>query len=134
MNICWSYKERMRFDWSTSCVRACACVCSFFTIDCNFLFIECLHARTIYWWSKKKPRSIRQWKGRGKNQCVRQCRSEIDWSLNSTCNATLRQSICLMLINLCEIFANSWCASINHYISLFIYFMIIFSIQPAVNT
>lgn len=30
--------------------------------------------------------------------------------------------VCLMLINFAKYFANSWCASIHHYISLFIFY------------
>lgn len=118
------YKKRMRdLIWLINIMRVlCRAVCFCFTIDCNFLFIACLHARTIYWLVAKKYAIRDNGKGRHEKnrRRVRLCRSETDWSASSTCYMVMATiDICLMLINFAKYFANSWCASIHHYISLF---------------
>lgn len=118
------YKKRMRdLIWLINIMRVlCRAVCFCFTIDCNFLFIACLHARTIYWLVAKKYAIRDNGKGRHEKnrRRVRLCRSETDWSASSTCYMVMATiDICLMLFNFAKYFANSWCASIHHYISLF---------------
>lgn len=84
-------REDARFDWSTW-LNACVVDVFVFSLSIAIFFSSnvCTQELFIGWKYRKEINDPRQWKKEKRKKCVQRCRSEIDWSRNSSCNGDNR--------------------------------------------